>query len=59
MIGALAIRWRSRPPIRTERRQMHYVSLGASGLRVSRVCLGMMGFGNDSDKVAHPVLGHA
>jgi aryl-alcohol dehydrogenase-like predicted oxidoreductase len=29
---------------------MQYVSLGATGLRVSRVCLGMMSFGNDSDK---------
>jgi aryl-alcohol dehydrogenase-like predicted oxidoreductase len=29
---------------------MQYVSLGASGLRVSRVCLGMMSFGDDSDK---------
>jgi 1-deoxyxylulose-5-phosphate synthase len=29
---------------------MQYVSLGASGLHVSRVCLGMMSFGNDSDK---------
>ena len=29
---------------------MEYVNLGASGLRVSRVCLGMMSFGNDSDK---------
>jgi aryl-alcohol dehydrogenase-like predicted oxidoreductase len=29
---------------------MRYVNLGATGLRVSRVCLGMMGFGNDSDK---------
>ncbi len=29
---------------------MQYVNLGASGLRVSRVCLGMMSFGNDSDK---------
>jgi 1-deoxyxylulose-5-phosphate synthase len=27
-----------------------YVNLGASGLRVSRVCLGMMGFGNGSDR---------
>src|SRR5271156_4209443 len=27
---------------------MHYTNLGASGLRVSRVCLGMMGFGNGS-----------
>jgi aryl-alcohol dehydrogenase-like predicted oxidoreductase len=29
---------------------MHYVNLGATGLRVSRVCLGMMSFGNVSDK---------
>jgi 1-deoxyxylulose-5-phosphate synthase len=29
---------------------MQYVSLGASGLRVSRVCLGMMSFGENSDK---------
>ena len=29
---------------------MEYVNLGATGLRVSRVCLGMMGFGNDSDR---------
>ena len=29
---------------------MNYVNLGSSGLRVSRVCLGMMGFGNDSDR---------
>jgi aryl-alcohol dehydrogenase-like predicted oxidoreductase len=29
---------------------MQYVTLGASGLRVSRVCLGMMSFGDDSDK---------
>jgi aryl-alcohol dehydrogenase-like predicted oxidoreductase len=29
---------------------MEYVNLGASGLRVSRICLGMMSFGNDSDK---------
>jgi 1-deoxyxylulose-5-phosphate synthase len=29
---------------------MRYVSLGATGLRVSRVCLGMMGFGNNSDR---------
>jgi 1-deoxyxylulose-5-phosphate synthase len=29
---------------------MQYVNLGASGLRVSRVCLGMMSFGNGSDK---------
>ena len=29
---------------------MNYVNLGASGLRVSRICLGMMGFGNDSER---------
>jgi 1-deoxyxylulose-5-phosphate synthase len=29
---------------------MQYVNLGASGLRVSRVCLGMMSFGNDSER---------
>jgi aryl-alcohol dehydrogenase-like predicted oxidoreductase len=29
---------------------MNYTNLGTSGLRVSRVCLGMMGFGNDSDR---------
>jgi 1-deoxyxylulose-5-phosphate synthase len=29
---------------------MQYVNLGATGLRVSRICLGMMSFGNDSDK---------
>jgi 1-deoxyxylulose-5-phosphate synthase len=29
---------------------MHYVNLGRTGLRVSRVCLGMMSFGNDSDR---------
>jgi len=29
---------------------MDYVNLGASGLRVSRVCLGMMSYGNDSDR---------
>ena len=29
---------------------MDYVNLGATGLRVSRGCLGMMSFGNDSDK---------
>ncbi|HMD57518.1 MAG TPA: aldo/keto reductase [Solirubrobacteraceae bacterium] len=29
---------------------MRYVNLGASGLRVSRVSLGMMSFGNDSDR---------
>ena len=29
---------------------MKYVNLGATGLRVSRVCLGMMSFGNNSDR---------
>ncbi len=29
---------------------MDYVNLGRSGLRVSRICLGMMSFGNDSDR---------
>jgi aryl-alcohol dehydrogenase-like predicted oxidoreductase len=29
---------------------MRYVNLGRTGLAVSRVCLGMMSFGNDSDR---------
>jgi aryl-alcohol dehydrogenase-like predicted oxidoreductase len=29
---------------------MEYVSLGKTGLRVSRICLGMMSYGNDSDR---------
>ena len=29
---------------------MKYVNLGSTGLRVSRVCLGMMSYGNDSDR---------
>src|SRR5436190_12024940 len=29
---------------------MDYVNLGATGLRVSRVCLGMMSYGDDSDR---------
>jgi len=29
---------------------MNYVNLGRSGLRVSRICLGMMGFGNESER---------
>ena len=29
---------------------MDYVNLGATGLRVSRVCLGMMSFGNNSER---------
>jgi aryl-alcohol dehydrogenase-like predicted oxidoreductase len=29
---------------------MNYTNLGTSGLRVSRVCLGMMGFGSGSDR---------
>ena len=42
---------------------MNYTNLGTSGLRVSRVCLGMMGFGNDSErpwvideKAAEPIV---
>ena len=29
---------------------MEYISLGDTGLRVSRVCLGMMSYGNDSER---------
>src|SRR5215469_13170455 len=29
---------------------MQHVNLGSSGLRVSRLCLGMMSYGNDSDR---------
>ncbi len=29
---------------------MRYVNLGTTGLRVSRICLGMMSFGNDSER---------
>src|SRR4249919_2748528 len=29
---------------------MDHVNLGATGLRVSRICLGMMSFGNDSER---------
>src|SRR5437763_17078817 len=29
---------------------MRYTNLGITGLRVSRVCLGMMSFANDSDR---------
>jgi aryl-alcohol dehydrogenase-like predicted oxidoreductase len=29
---------------------MQYVNFGATGLRVSRICLGMMSYGNNSDK---------
>ena len=29
---------------------MEYANLGTSGLRVSRICLGMMGFGNESER---------
>jgi aryl-alcohol dehydrogenase-like predicted oxidoreductase len=29
---------------------MDYVNLGNTGMRVSRICLGMMSFGNDSDR---------
>jgi aryl-alcohol dehydrogenase-like predicted oxidoreductase len=50
MIGAARYPAAQPPRIRTERRSMRYVNLGGTGLRVSRVCLGMMAFGNDSDK---------
>jgi aryl-alcohol dehydrogenase-like predicted oxidoreductase len=29
---------------------MKYLSLGSTGMRVSRICLGMMSYGNDSDR---------
>src|SRR5262249_60938339 len=29
---------------------MEYVNLGGTGMRVSRVCLGMMSFGNNSER---------
>ena len=29
---------------------MEYVNLGGTGIRVSRVCLGMMSFGNNSQR---------
>jgi len=29
---------------------MHYVNLGATGLQVSRICLGMMSYGNNSQR---------
>jgi 1-deoxyxylulose-5-phosphate synthase len=29
---------------------VRYTKLGESGLRVSRICLGMMSYGNDSDR---------
>ncbi|MGZ8765099.1 MAG: aldo/keto reductase, partial [Acidimicrobiia bacterium] len=29
---------------------MDFVNLGSTGLRVSRICLGMMSYGNDSDR---------
>ena len=42
---------------------MKYVNLGRTGLRVSRICLGMMSYGNDSDRpwvldedVAEPIV---
>jgi aryl-alcohol dehydrogenase-like predicted oxidoreductase len=45
---------------------MQYVNLGRSGLRVSRICLGMMGFGDPtwrpwimSEDEARPILGAA
>src|SRR6202046_1162439 len=39
------------PPSRlTGDNDVKYVNLGTTGLRVSRVCLGMMSYGNDSDR---------
>jgi aryl-alcohol dehydrogenase-like predicted oxidoreductase len=45
---------------------MDYVNLGATGLRVSRICLGMMSYGNDSERpwvldedAAEPILRRA
>jgi aryl-alcohol dehydrogenase-like predicted oxidoreductase len=45
---------------------MDYVRLGSSGLRVSRICLGMMGFGDPShrawqldEEAAEPIVRHA
>src|SRR3954454_14730595 len=45
---------------------MDYVNLGATGLRVSPICLGMMSYGNDSDRpwvldeeAAEPILRRA
>src|ERR1700750_1107863 len=29
---------------------MEYTNLGGTGLRVSRICMGMMAFGNDGDR---------
>lgn len=44
----------SRPPVKGTSQlgsvAMAYVNLGATGLRVSRVCLGMMSFGNNSER---------
>jgi 1-deoxyxylulose-5-phosphate synthase len=37
-------------PVSNRRTNLKYVNLGATGLRVSRVCLGMMSFGNDSER---------
>jgi aryl-alcohol dehydrogenase-like predicted oxidoreductase len=34
----------------TGENDVKYVNLGTTGLRVSRVCLGMMSYGNDSDR---------
>src|SRR5215472_13091004 len=39
-----------RRPITDLETAVKYVNLGSTGLRVSRVCLGMMSFGNDSDR---------
>src|SRR2546421_5232587 len=35
---------------RKERTAMKYVNLGSTGLRVSRLCLGMMSFGKHEDR---------
>jgi aryl-alcohol dehydrogenase-like predicted oxidoreductase len=43
-------RLHDRAPSRDDRLSMRYLNLGATGLRVSRLCLGMMGFGNSSDR---------
>jgi len=32
---------------------MHYVRLGSSGLQVSRICLGMMSYGDTVDRAWH------
>jgi aryl-alcohol dehydrogenase-like predicted oxidoreductase len=41
------------PPIRDKERTMQYVNLGATGLKVSRICLGCMSFG-EPGRGSHP-----